>query len=240
MDNLENKLVEHGLDILGRYYSSYLGVVVDINDVENMDRIKVFVPSIQVTAWALPRNQHGSHNSGFRLFTLPNISDIVRVTFEDGNPSRPLWEWHGWARDQKPDDLNDPDVCGIVTPGGIKVLINDKAREVLISSGKGVTIRALDKESVIALNADKIKLMSNTSVEVNNANRGGIVNINELTEKLNNLVTELESIKQKINTHTHPGNVMGVSFTTLTPTTPVTDTISNFKKEDYEDTSFLH
>lgn len=51
----------------------------------------------------------------------PKNGDIVYITFEYGDPSKPLWEYHGWAQNQIPDILDDPDTMGIVTPNGNRI-----------------------------------------------------------------------------------------------------------------------
>ena len=39
----------------------------------------------------------------------PKNGDIVYITFEYGDPSKPLWEYHGWAQNQIPDILTNTD-----------------------------------------------------------------------------------------------------------------------------------
>ncbi len=37
-----------------------------------------------------------SINNGFK-YLAPKVGDIVFVTFEFGDPTKPLWEYHGWG-----------------------------------------------------------------------------------------------------------------------------------------------
>ena len=238
-NSLVSQIVDHGIDALGRHYSVYRAVVVDIDDDLHMDRIKVFIPELNVMEWALPKGQHGSHNCGVRLFPIPGFNEVVYVTFEDGNPSQPLWEYHSWAPDQQPDEFLDPDTCGIITPGGTKVLINDKFGDVSISTTHNIllTVQGQNNEGII-LNADKIRLMSNLAVVVNEGYQG-VIKINELTQKLNNLVQELEQLKTLYNTHTHPGVMSGSAVSDPTAQ-QAAKPFSQFNKTDYEDKTFLH
>ena len=111
-------ITDEGLEGLGRYYSVYRGIVIDNDDVEkHMNRVKVCVPEVMggVFAWAYPKGQHGSISSGFK-FLAPKVGDTVFVTFEFGDPTKPLWEYHGWGMSQIPQPLDGPNKMGIVTP----------------------------------------------------------------------------------------------------------------------------
>lgn len=231
------KIVDQGLDSLGRHYSIYRAAVVEVEDPLKMDRLLVYVPELQIQDWALPRNSHGSHVCGFRSHPLPKLNDIVYVTFEDGNPALPLWEWHSWAEKQRPPEFDDPDVCGIITPKGTQVLINDRTGEITINAKQRIAIYA-DGSDGIAVAAEKIIISSKDQVIVNQGDQG-VPNIVELTQKLNNLVKEIDQLRTTFNTHTHQGVQSGPG-TTAPTTSQVAKPITQFNKEDYEDKSFLH
>lgn len=237
MNDLLQNMVDHGLDSIGRYYSIYRGAVVDIEDDMKMDRLLVYVPELQIINWALPRGSHGSHVCGFRQHPLPKINDIVYITFEDGNPALPLWEWHSWAELQRPEEFDDPDICGIITPKGTKVLVNDRTGEVMISAKQRISILA-EGEDGIAIGAEKIFLNSRDKVVINQGNQG-VPDIVNLTQKLNQLVNEVETLRTMFNTHTHPGVTVGPGSTSPIAT-QATKPITKFNKTDYEDKSFLH
>lgn len=239
MADLTSNIVENGLDAVGRYYSIYRGVVLDTDDPMQMNRVKVFIPSLDITEWALPRNQHGTTNAGFRLFPLPNFNDFVYVTFINGNPAEPLWEFHGWGSEQMPDEFLDENVCGIITPGGTKVLIDDASGMVYLKTNKTMVLEVEpgDGEGII-INADKIRLLANNTLVVNEG-ENGVPNIVELTNKLNQTIQELETLRNLFNTHVHSGVTTGPASSGPT-VTPATKPFSQFNKEDYEDKTFLH
>ena len=120
-------LTEEGIEGLGRYYSIYRGIVVDNNDTEkHMNRIKVCCPEVMggIITWAYAKGQHGSINNGFK-YLAPKVGDIVFVTFEFGDPTKPLWEYHGWGLQQVPDPLDGPNKMGIITPEGNLMVLDD-------------------------------------------------------------------------------------------------------------------
>lgn len=236
-EDLLSNLVDHGIDSIGRYYSIYRAAVVDIEDTMQMDRLLVYIPELNIQDWALPRGSHGSHVCGFRQHPLPKVNDIVYVTFEDGNPALPLWEWHGWAELQRPPEFDDPDVCGIITPKGTQILVNDRTGEVKINAKQRISIYA-DGDDGIAVAAEKIFINSKDKVVVNQG-QYGVPNIVELTKKLNDLVAEVEQLRSAFNTHTHPGVQPGPGATSPT-INMVNKPVTKFNKNDYEDKQFLH
>lgn len=84
-----------------------------------------------------------------------------------------------------------------------------------------------DLSQLVVLQVDHIESIKATgSITINEGKLGGLVNIEDLTNKLNTLV-------QSFNTHTHTGN-MGA------PTTPPVAQAQTFNKSDYEDTKIKH
>ena len=230
MENLTKALVEQGIESLGRYYSIYRAIVVKNVDPMATNRLKVAIPGIQggLTLWALPKGQHGSKGTGFK-YLCPRNGDIVFVSFEYGDPSKPLWEYHSWASKEMPKELDSPDVCGFVTPNGISVLFDDR---------DGSLDLYLPGEANIYSN-NIINIGSKEKININSGNKGGVINIEDLTNKLNQLVREVDQLRNLLNTHTHVGVMSGPSTsgpTQIQSTSP----ISQFNKEDYEDKNFNH
>lgn len=227
---LEKLIVERGLEALGRFYSIYRGIVVSNDDPKAMNRLKVGIPGIQggLTLWALPKNQHGSEKNGFK-YLAPVEGDIVYVSFEQGDPTKPLWEYHSWAMGQMPGSLNSPDVCGFVTPHGISVLFDDS---------DGTLDLYLPGEANI-YSKQTVNINGESGVNVNSGNNGGVINIVSLTNKLNQLVKEVEQLRLLLNTHTHTGVTSGPAVSGVL-TQPSTSPLTPFNKNDYEDLKFKH
>lgn len=90
-------LVEYGLEYFGKYYGAYRGVVADNEDPEFRGRLKLLVPQIYkeevLDYWADSKGVFAGKQIG--LFAIPNIGDGVWVSFENGDPHFPIWEY-GW------------------------------------------------------------------------------------------------------------------------------------------------
>lgn len=212
-------IAQLGVESLGRYYSIYRGVVTDNEDPEKCNRLKVYVPSlgVYIEEWAYPRNQHGAPDgSGFK-FLSPKIGDIVFVEFEYGNPLNPIWSFCGWAIETIPDELSDNDTMGIITPNGNKIYLRDS-----------------DGKTFIETNGD-INIKSKGTIIINNGNNEGLINIIELTNKLNQLVDQYNTMVELYNTHTHQ-----VGTLTSTVSSGLSEKATKFDKSDYEDIKVKH
>lgn len=229
-DNPLYPLVEGGIEALGRFYSIYRAYVIDNLDPLNQNRVAVLIPDVgNLELWASPRNQQGSNNTGCR-YLPPKIGDVVWITFERGDPQMPLWEFHSWADEEAPDEFKDPDVFGFVTPNGFSVFIHDTKKE----DNLGITIPG---DAYIVSNQD-IHIQARL-LEINGGGNGGMIKIQELTDKLNNLVKELEQLKQDYQQHTHSGVTTG-GGTSGAPIKPYTNNFTQFNKDDYEDLNCTH
>lgn len=152
MDNSNLGLIiqENGLEYLGRYYSTYRAIVINNNDELNMNRVHVYIPSVQngIKIWALPKSiTIGGCFHGLKL-TTPLVGEVVYIEFEGGDPLRPLWSYHGWATGETPDDLKDNNSIGLVTPEGNKIYIKDVDGELYIQTNSKVNISILEGPSL--------------------------------------------------------------------------------------------
>lgn len=101
---MENKLKkilrDYGLEWFNVYYSRYRGEIVDNEDPDFRGRLKVKVPQVfgdEIPEyWSLPVGMFSGNNIG--LFAIPAIGDSVWVSFENGDPRYPLWEY-GWFKE---------------------------------------------------------------------------------------------------------------------------------------------
>lgn len=121
-------------------------------------------------------------------------------------------------------------------------IVSDQSVEV-VSRSSGIKVisngtKEVGEVQVIANNSNvHISAPSESGkVIINDGANSGIVNINQLTEKINQLVQELETLRSTFNSHFHP-HPMG-------PTSPTSSLVSKaftqFKKEDYEDPKCIH
>ena len=152
MDNSNLGLIiqENGLEYSGRYYSTYRAIVINNNDELNMNRVHVYIPSVQngIKIWALPKSTTiGGCFHGLKL-TTPLVGEVVYIEFEGGDPLRPLWSYHGWATGETPDDLKDNNSIGLVTPEGNKIFIKDIDGELYIQTNSKVNISILEGPSL--------------------------------------------------------------------------------------------
>lgn len=152
MDNSNLGLIiqENGLEYLGRYYSTYRAIVINNNDELNMNRVHVYIPSVQngIKIWALPKSTTiGGCFHGLKL-TTPLVGEVVYIEFEGGDPLRPLWSYHGWATGETPNDLKDNNSIGLVTPEGNKIFIKDIDGELYIQTNSKVNISILEGPSL--------------------------------------------------------------------------------------------
>lgn len=152
MDNSNLGLIiqENGLEYLGRYYSTYRAIVINNNDELNMNRVHVYIPSVQngIKIWALPKSTTiGGCFHGLKL-TTPLVGEVVYIEFEGGDPLRPLWSYHGWATGETPDDLKDNNSIGLVTPEGNKIFIKDIDGELYIQTNSKVNISIIEGPSL--------------------------------------------------------------------------------------------
>ena len=224
---LAQVITEQGIEGLGRYYSSYRAYVTKNVDPQGMGRIKVCVPEVNgVILWAISKGQHGGFNNGFKYLT-PHIGDTVWVEFEGGDLSKPIWSYYSWAKGEIPIELHDPNVMGFVTPNGNIVTLDESDNHVDVYI----------KGSVSVHSDDIIDISSAKQMRINSGNNGGVINIEDITNKLNGLVKEIEQLKAAYNSHTHTGNS---GSPTSSPIIPYNNTFSTFNKSDYEDPKFTH
>lgn len=162
-----------GVEHVGRYYSIYRGIVISAEDVEGTGNIEVLVPSVgNITTIARPKSYVGGINHGMKYIS-PKPGDIVMVEFEKGNPATALWSYSSWGIGERPEELDDPDTLGIITPSGNKIYLKDKDGKLIIKVDKEIDVE-VDNGSTINVTKNLI--------ELNKGENRGIVNIKSLEE----------------------------------------------------------
>lgn len=153
----------YGLEKLGRYYSRYRALVLDSQpDDKNIGNILVQVPRVQGGMKIIARTKAFAGGPGFgcKYFT-PQPGEIVWVEFENGNPTKPLWDYHTWGETECPKELQDTHTCGLVTPNGNRVVITEGESK--------DTLEVVINDTSIKLEGDKIV--------INKGDNKGLVNV---------------------------------------------------------------
>lgn len=116
----------YGFEKMGLYYSQYRGWVAEVD--EDFGRIKVAVPEVygdQVpNIWAWPTSNYSGQDYGIQC--LPRVNALIWVSFQSGNPKKPLWSHGYFTKNQIPVELKGKDKYWFRTPQGLTILINDK------------------------------------------------------------------------------------------------------------------
>lgn len=132
---------------------------------------------------------------------------------------------------------------GSVTVSGIRLRasLSDNSRQMLIipAEGTAVIVGSLsgDLTDLAVLSVDEVE-----SIQINGGENGGMINIESLTQKINDIV-------EKFNAHTHtlqPGTIsvsgsQGVASNTQAVVVPTISSKAQYlDKDDYEDTTITH
>lgn len=171
MPELMEQIVERLVERVGSsYFGKYRGIVTDIDDPENLCRIRATVPAVlgeHACGWALPASPFAGDGHG--VVMLPKVGGGVWIEFEAGRLDNPIWSGAWWASGQRP----DPQGAGvrvIVSEKGHKVILDDDANEVKVVHGDGAIPKAIQitaSEIVLTCGACEIKI-TNENISLNN------------------------------------------------------------------------
>lgn len=225
------KLSQYGLEFFRVYPGVYRAEVTRVDDPEHRGRIQIVCPSVGHSistppdVWVDPAMPNAG--TGHGMFWPPVVGDSVRVSFRNGNASRPDCYWGGWyGANEVPSELGArsgdlPTVRGFKTPGGhvlafsdepgdeyIHIIWKDASTSIKIEKDKGIHIT--NGLASADLNADGSVVMKdpagakltldgkgNVLVEGIQILFGGFGSVNPVV-KFNELFVWL-------NTHTHVG-----------------------------------
>lgn len=124
----KDKLGKYGLEWFNKYYGVYSGSVASNVDPLNLGRLSIKCPAVYGknstgNYKAFPRNMLGA-GSGHGVFWIPNKGDVIRVSFENGDPRHPLWEY-GWYLVGKTPENTNVLKKSFVTPTGHRIDMDD-------------------------------------------------------------------------------------------------------------------
>jgi uncharacterized protein involved in type VI secretion and phage assembly len=104
----------------GRFFSLYRGVVTNVNDPENLGRVRAKVHELlgdtDETDWASPCVPFGGEGAGWLM--LPKTNDAVWIAFEAGDLSRPVWIGFWFNKTDTPPEGAGPDVRVLQSKSG--------------------------------------------------------------------------------------------------------------------------
>ncbi|OGO54598.1 MAG: hypothetical protein A2V85_03050 [Chloroflexi bacterium RBG_16_72_14] len=141
---------------MGRLWGRFRGTVAGVDDDDRMGRISVRVPSVygdEESPPAFPATPYAGDGHG--MLFLPEVGDGVWVEFEGGDPSHPIWTGGWWAQGELPEDA-DIQSRAIVTSGGLKVVLDDDAKEIRLLSGSRAEITIADDAITLRFGQTKV------------------------------------------------------------------------------------
>lgn len=216
---LERLVVDLAEQTRTRFYGKYRGIVTNVNDPENLGRIRARVPEVLddvESPWALPCTPYAGNGSG--AYTIPPKDAGVWIEFEAGDPARPVWTGCWWGENSLPQNERrantTPSLKIIRSEQGLMVTMDDSGQVITVSDENGsnllkievqrgqITIKGATKAVV---EAPQIELVENATHPV--------VFGDELMLYLNQLVTLYQ-------THVHPGE-LALGVFPISPAPPV-------------------
>lgn len=157
---LEEMLVDVVETMQSRYFGKYRGLVTDVDDPEEMGRVKAQVPEIYGDAespWALACVPFAGPQHGFVL--IPEVDDGVWIEFEGGDPSRPIWTGCWWASGDMPDPA-DTQVRALVTTVGHQFVLDDENKEIRLLHCEGAEMKMTDSDITLTIGQSEFKMTS--------------------------------------------------------------------------------
>jgi uncharacterized protein involved in type VI secretion and phage assembly len=217
---VERLVVELAEQTRARFYGKYRGVVTDVNDPENMGRLRAKIPEVLgdvESPWALPCAPYSGDNIG--VYAVPRAGSGVWIEFEAGDVGRPIWTGCWWGRNQLPKNEQGtpakPTIKIIRSETGLILAMDDDNRVISLSDTNGNNILKIEvsKGQITAKGQIKAVVEAPQIELVENATHP-LVFGDELLTYLNQLVLMYQS-------HTHPGEtVIGIPVTPAPPVPP--------------------
>ena len=147
-----------------RYFGKYRGLAADIDDPDNVGRIKAEVPAVlgeELTGWAMPCLPFAGKAHGLAL--IPEVGDGVWIEFEGGALSRPIWSGCWWAADQRPEPSSNT-ARVLATTNGHYVSIDEEEEEIQLIHAGGAEIRLTNDEISLSIGQSSLKITSSEVV----------------------------------------------------------------------------
>jgi hypothetical protein len=220
MEGLERLTVELAEEVRSRFYGKYRGLVSDVDDPENLGRLRARVPEVLgdvESPWALPCAPYAGEGVG--SYTVPPVGSGVWIEFEAGDPARPIWSGCWWASGELPEDETGagatPPLKILRTGEGLLLALDDGDQRISISDASGANrVTILVQQNQIKIQARAKVIVEAPQIELVEGATHPIVFGDDLLQYLNQLVSLYQS-------HTHPGEtVIGIPVTPAPPVPP--------------------
>jgi hypothetical protein len=165
--SLDRPFVELADLVNQRLWGKYRATVESVTDDDGLGRITVKIPSVygdETSPPAWPAVPFAGKNHGFHV--LPVKGDGVWIEFEHGMKSKPIWTGCWWAKSELPKEAA-AETRFMITPAGLKVILDDKAKEIRLLHGTTGEITMSDNGILIRFGSTKIEL-KNSGITLNN------------------------------------------------------------------------
>lgn len=181
-----------GLEWFSRYYGIYRGIIVDNEDPEQLGRLIVKVPQVYADEipnyWAWSKGMFAGKGIGF--FAIPNVGDGVWISFENGDPRYPVWEYGWFGSDDTPEDAKRTPPTNMIWQStvGHKIELDDKNE----------LIRITDKHGhIIEMNSEGISQVSDiiSLGSLNGSAEPGVLGDTN-ADRLNEILNELDQLTE--------------------------------------------
>lgn len=164
------------------------------------------------------------------------IKDIIYNFIQKWQNKQELYTKKG-----KVESVNDNSILIIPNDGSAKIdveltTIGNETEGIMLIPAVGSVVRIAYESPTQAY---LVSCSQIEQIKINGGNNGGLINISEITEKINGLVSEIKDMKSYLNTHIHSGVTTG-SGISGSPGSPFTGSFSDFEKDSYEDTKIIH
>lgn len=219
-----NGLKSFGLEQYGRYYGTYRGEVYDSNDPERKGRIKLLCPYVYgqdvYEYWAEPKAQYSGKSKCF--YAAVEKGDKVWITFEAGDPTKPIWEFGQFEKDLFVEEAKEnytnnvtlalDDMIIKLDNTSKKITIKHKSGKQIELTETTISLGSQNKSQQYAImGEDAVKLFENLAEITKNHHE-------LLSEALNILLKY--SISQEIVTANPPLTPLSAAYKTLSTQLP--------------------
>jgi len=150
----------------GRYWGKYRATVEKPKDNDNLGRITVKCPSVygdMESPWAYPVAPFAG--PGYGWFMLPKKGDGVWIEFEGGQAANPVWSGFWYSQNDIPAP-GDEDVRVLVTPQGLKLVLDDSSKKLQLLHPGGGELTITDNDITLKIGSAKI-VLSSSGVAIN-------------------------------------------------------------------------